>query len=618
MNCGNCGQTVPSGSLYCPHCGTATGPPAASVIAVPGKLVKAADRFVGRVWALERIDEWLQHGDERLFLLLGEPGAGKSQLSAWLCGAGPIPEDPAPSAALERVRRAWSAACFCMSRGQGGSVDAAWFIRSLVEQLSNRYEGYATAVLEAVDGLVSTITIKQNITTNPGTAIGLKADNLKIGAVPDALDRHALTVVEPLSRFATANPSELIVILVDGVDEAIGQVPPIATLLARCGSLPDNVRFFVTTRPADRIVNPLRDAFDGSVVVLDVSSDAVKPWSDADIRAYVTKRASEAPAGPAMSPALAQGLVDQAAGNFLFIDFLMDDLVARMGSVDSLPATPVSLYQLYRSFLDRVVPGATAGSVNEEWLSRYLPLLGTISVAVPAAPQTPLWQWLGWSETQLLPVIEPVQQLTEWTQDDGGGWRLYHRSMGDFLATPRYADGLSPTPRPNSYYVSPPEQHDRIVTHYLQALDARWGGNWGACDDTYCLRNLVRHMVAATESLPSAAARTERTDQLFALLDDPAFRARQAELLGGLDATVDDFRSALALAKGSGDAGRVARLVETLAAAPQADLRGLAVEWFVGMYRKEPRECIEAMKGLLDSPSPNAWRVALNAAFQVS
>ncbi len=615
MNCGNCGKAVPPGSQFCPHCGTAAGAPAAPPIAVPAKLAKAAGTFVGRVWALERIDAWLRDGEERLFLLLGEPGAGKSQLSAWLCGAGPAPEQLEAAAALERVRRAWSAACFCMSRGQGGSIDAAWYIRSLVEQLSNRYEGYAGAVLEAVDGLISTVTIKQDIGENRGTAIALKADTLKIGPVPDALDRHALTVVEPLTRFATKNPAERIVILVDGVDEALGQSPTIVTLVARAGSLPDNVRFLVTSRPTDRITNPLRDAFDGSVAVLDISADAAKPLNDADIRAYVDMRAS-AQAGPAMTPEFAAGLVEQAAGNFLFIDFLMDDLVAGTGSVESLPATPLSLYQLYRSFLDRVVPGVAQG-VNEEWLTRYLPLLGTISVAVPAAPQAPLWQWLGWNETELAPVIEPVQQLTEWTQDDGGGWRLYHRSMGDFLATPRLADSVSPTPRPNAYYVSPPEQHDRIVAHYLKACDERWGGNWAACDDTYCLRNLVRHMAAGAEPLP-AAARARRTNQLFALLEDPSYRARQFELLGGPDATVDDFRTALELAKGMGDVTRVGQLVETLAAAPEADLRGLAVRWFVEMYRTEPQACVNAMKGLLSSPSPNAWRVALNAAFQVS
>jgi hypothetical protein len=118
--------------------------------------------------------------------------------------------------------------------------------------------------------------------------------------------------------------------------------------------------------------------------------------------------------------------------------------------------------------------------------------------------------------------------------------------------------------------------------------------------------------------MAAAAAGAERTNQLFALLEDPSYRARQAELLGGPDATVDDFRTALELAKGMGDVKRVGRLVETLAAAPEADLRGLAVRWFVEKYRTEPEACVDAMKGLLSSPSPNAWRVALNAAFQVS
>lgn len=615
MNCSKCGQAVAPDSQFCPHCGAATGVAPAKAPPVPAKLAKAADRFVGRVWALEKVDGWLQDGDERLFLLMGEPGAGKSQLAAWLCGAGSPPDNESAAAALARVRAAWSAACFCMSRGQGGSVDAGWFIRALVEQLANRHEGYAGAVLKAIDGLVDSVTV--NVGENRGTVIGVKADSLKIGVLPDAVNRYTTTVVEPLRIFATANPSERIVILVDGVDEAIGQDPAIATLVALAANLPDNVRFLVTTRVTDRIVHPLRDAFDGSVAALDISSDAVKPCYDADILAYVNRRASESPAAPAMKPELAASLAEQAAGNFLFIDFLMDDLAAGLGNVDTLPSTPVKLYELYRSFLDRVVPGAAGAGVNEEWLSRYLPLLGTISVAVPSAPQAPLWQWLGWNESQLVPVIEPVQQLTEWTQDDGGGWRLYHRSMGEFLASPRYDDGLSPTPRPNSYYVSPPLQHNRIVDHYLKVLHDRWGGTWAACEDTYCLRNLVRHMSSGLDALPTAAARAERIDQIFALLGDPSFRARQTELLGGLDATVDDFRTALRLATGT-ESARGAQVVEILAASPEADLRGLAVEWLVGLFRREPPASIDVMRKLLASPASNAWRVAMNAAYQVS
>ena len=61
---------------------------------IPAVIGQKATGLVGRVWALRQVAEWLDSGSERLFLLTGEPGAGKSVLAAWLAGAGPAPAEP--------------------------------------------------------------------------------------------------------------------------------------------------------------------------------------------------------------------------------------------------------------------------------------------------------------------------------------------------------------------------------------------------------------------------------------------------------------------------------------------------------------------------------------------
>ena len=40
--------------------------------------------FVGREWLFQEIDRWLTERDERFFILTGEPGVGKSAISAQL------------------------------------------------------------------------------------------------------------------------------------------------------------------------------------------------------------------------------------------------------------------------------------------------------------------------------------------------------------------------------------------------------------------------------------------------------------------------------------------------------------------------------------------------------
>src|SRR5947208_1994657 len=49
-------------------------------------IAERAQHFTGRVWVFEHIDAWLADDTEsRFFLLIGEPGSGKTALAARLC-----------------------------------------------------------------------------------------------------------------------------------------------------------------------------------------------------------------------------------------------------------------------------------------------------------------------------------------------------------------------------------------------------------------------------------------------------------------------------------------------------------------------------------------------------
>ncbi|MEA2972166.1 MAG: hypothetical protein QOG82_624 [Actinomycetota bacterium] len=589
---------------------------------IPAVVGQRAAGLVGRVWALRQVAEWLDAGAERLFLLTGEPGAGKSVLAAWLAGAGPAPADQADGAALERVRGAWSAGCFCMTRGQDGAdITPAWFVTSLVKQLSARHPAFADAFLR----VNAPELIHQEVGANQGTVVGHIGDlDVKL---PDAGDRYAQGVVEPLRAMAEAHPDQTFAILVDGVDEAfVGPEPTVVSLLARSGSLPANVRFLVTSRYERSLVTQLQDGFGGDVRHLDLSSGDGAARNEEDVRLFV--RARLATVDPAASDAVVEQLAQQAAGNFLFIDFLLDELAKGTRTLTDTAELPTGLFDLYRQYLQRIVPGFAERERGPEWGDHYQPLLGSISVALPAAPADHLLRWLEWDDDDLSRFLQTVEQVTEWEPaadaavgeggaGGAGGWRLYHRSLADFLGT-RYLDDRGSD---NRFYVAPPKQHDRIVRHYQKARADLWGGDWANCDDGYCLRNLVRHLAASLPALEKPADKAARTGELFDVVLDPGFRARQREVPGGPAAMYDDVRTAIemGLAAPRADSDdRLAGLVGTMAVAPEIELRGLAAEALVRLAARDAadgtRRALDTMVKLLATDSADAWNVVLKTA----
>ncbi len=51
---------------------------------LPDQIEKCISQFTGRTWLLPHLIEWLEQTDERMFLLAGKPGTGKSMITAWL------------------------------------------------------------------------------------------------------------------------------------------------------------------------------------------------------------------------------------------------------------------------------------------------------------------------------------------------------------------------------------------------------------------------------------------------------------------------------------------------------------------------------------------------------
>jgi hypothetical protein len=520
-------------------------------VEVPDHAIKLAAGFVGRQWVLERIDKWLKDGPERYFLITGEPGSGKSALAAWLAGAGPVPDDLDLAAALARIRGSWSAAHFVVGRTQGGTVDPTQFAQSLAGQLARRHDGFAAAALKHLAPQV-VIAPTVDVGENWGRVIGANIKELVVVGGSNPREVFNRAVRAPLKDLATERLKERsklsVHILVDSLDEALlAEGDGIVELLAGSGDLPSGVRFLLTSRHEPRVLDRLD--FD-EVCQLDLSSDEHALEAEADLRTYITTRLA-ADKRPRPSPADGQDLEAQlmrkADANFLYATWVLDELARPKRQDVDITALPPGLHGLYKSYLDRLLP-KEPNQFREAWKGHER-FLGCLSVATPAAPATVLPKWLEWTDDNELALhVEEFAQLIEQITDlpdEDYGYRLYHRSITDFLSARVYKHRGAL--KQNKYYVKPSRQHDRIASHYLRMLRDKdeWNGNW-ARSDTYGLRQLVSHLRARLES--GEREYQARLDDLYAVATDPRFHAVQRQRLQGIHATLADLRTTLDVA----------------------------------------------------------------------
>ncbi len=513
-----------------------------STITIPSEIAERTKEFVGRDWVVDHVCDWLKTGTEQVFLLTGEPGSGKTALAAWLAGVGPVPKDGQTADKLAYVRSAWSAGHFCIGRTHGESINPSRFASALGQQLSDRIPGYATAAVKVIDPEYN---VHLDVKQNWGEVIGIKTNTLVING-RDPGQVYEMAVRHPLEIVLTLPSPPQICIIVDALDEALLHIGEhtIVTLLAASASL-QGVRFLLTCRSNERRVI---DQF-ANARILDVSSPRSAASNKNDVQAYVLERLAAPPMVsrlPKDAPpqAIASQLVGAAEGNFLYVRFLLDEVQAGQRSLGDLAGLPKGLYALYRTFLDRVIPDVKTQQFAETWEKKYEPLLGSLSVAVPVAPNQLLPRWLHWDKGQLQARLDTVTQVVEHTEEYGGSSTLYHRSMAEFLTSDFYQENNHR--RANQYYADPLRQHDRIAEYYLKAAQETWNGDWTKCDD-YGLNQLVSHLRMRV-TLAHQDDQASRVGDLYRVVLDERFRGAKQQRCKDVSAPLPDLRVALEIA----------------------------------------------------------------------
>jgi hypothetical protein len=437
-------------------------------IELPSRVAHDIGRFTGRAWVLPALLDWWDHDHERVLLLTGGPGTGKSMLTAWLAGFGPAPSDPAAASRLVRIRAAVKAAHFCQATSR--NVTPRAFAESVASQLSAHVPGFAKAIADSLADRMQ-INVTQDIgTVAPGgTAVGV---SLNLGALGDEMSFDR-AFVEPLKKLYAGGYAERMLLLVDALDEAqVDADVTLANLLSRLSDLPDAVRVLATSRDEPRVTKFYQHARK-----LDLIKDA-SPDVD-DVRAY-----AEARLGELDHDGFAARLAEQAAGVFLYAAMVLDEVLPTANVDLATHPLPDGLSGLYHQFLVREL-----GRSDEKWVEVYEPLLGLIAIAQGDGLTSGQLRTIVGRDIRL--ALRACKQYLAGELPDGP-FKPFHKSFADFLVHDK---------NNVDFHIDARAMHARIAGHYVRSH----GSDWSACDD-YGLRYAPAHLAAAGLDREAAAS----------------------------------------------------------------------------------------------------------------
>lgn len=448
-------------------------------IDLPKRIADHIDGFTGRTWLLPKIQDWWDNRkDERLFLLTGGPGTGKSMILAWLAGFGPEPPEDSARAQLSRIRKAVKGVHFCQADSRNITPQA--FAQNIANQLTVSINGFGAALASTLAERVSIVgKVEAGEATN-STLTGVSIGGIDLGTLGDeqSFDR---AFTQPVQKLYEGGYSEPILLLVDALDEAhyyTGTTIP--SLLSRLSDLPPQVRLLATTRDEPRVLT-----FFHGIKPFDLIKDADPDAHD--VFTYAKGRLAKLDTvDMSTRQSFAQRLSTQSNGIFLYAALVLDELCPRLPSqfpnLDTYPL-PNGLSGIYHGFLVRELGTEDRG---RRWHRVYKPLLGLIAVS----------QGDGLTAGQLTTLIgeevaEALDACKQYLSGElpYGPFKPFHKSFADFL----FEDKQNVR-----YHIDAQSMHQRIAEHYWSNHCTDWTDA-----DRYALTHISTHlgMVQAWQQL---------------------------------------------------------------------------------------------------------------------
>ena len=333
-------------------------------------------QFSGREWLDAELDAWLRSDAGRAFIIVGEPGIGKSAIAAHLTTRGDVV--------------AWH---FCTARGYERSLNPQEFVASVVSALSQRLPAFADALASRHPELPR----------------------------EDAGSAFRELVVEPAR--AIEPPSSPQLLIIDALDEAATRTREGGTIVdliaAHAALLPAWLRIVATSRPETVVTSKLKALHPFELA-------AHRPENLADVAAYVASRTSSMDSIPASERARVTAvLTGKAAGNFLWAKRALDALTERSITLGDVPDLPEGLNAFYSLEFSRAFPDA------EDFLRDFAPILRPLAAALAPVPFDILQAAANLDASVLNLRLSRLRSYLSVGADST--YSLFHRSLSEWV-----------------------------------------------------------------------------------------------------------------------------------------------------------------------------------------
>ncbi|PSB33706.1 WD40 repeat domain-containing protein [Stenomitos frigidus] len=420
---------------------------------------KLTEDFTGCEDIFNAIDRWLECQNERFFILVGKPGAGKSAVAAY----------------LTKIRPDIVAHHFCIAR-RNNTIDPNSVLLSLAAQLVENLPGYAEALVNTITPLHLSVSVSIDIEIIRDSQVrGVIIEHLHTNNPGEALD---IILHRPILAISS-QIQEPILILLDALDEAIAfsSNDNLVRLLASANDLSSYVRFLCTTRSEQRVWSYLDIS---KIYRYDLKNQS------STIYRYINSRLSRNALQIKIQnlqntrEIFTNELLEKSQDNFLYVKLLLDEIESDRYSINELASLPSGLNKIYSEFINRSLEGV---SRNYSKL-----ILGILAVAREPLSQQQISQFTG---VELEDVGEQIRVIRQFFDVFDSGleekYTLFHQSFRDYL--------IDSKNKPD-FWCDPTRQHQRIVNFYWSDKKV-WSQEHAS--DRYLWNYLPYHLSQATQ-----------------------------------------------------------------------------------------------------------------------